>query len=134
MNFLKKYLTFHLSALFGYYCLGQFISDLINPRKIIKLMDILSGDPLTINAIYMVSFIFFIIFSAYFVLIFTSEVLIKLFIKKTIKKDLSINIQNKYYNIFFYIGLLLTVIFMTPGVIFSILFFLALISLYSNSL
>ena len=134
MNFLKKYLTFHICALLGYYCLWQFIADLLAHSKVIKPIGLLNGDNGTFAVVFTISLMFFILFFVCFILMFSLETLIRFWINKVSKKNFSTNIQNKYYDIFFYIGLLLTVIFMTPGVIFSILFFLALISLYSNSL
>ena len=127
MNFLKKYLTFHICALFGYYCLWQFIADLLAHSKVIKPIGLLNGDNGTFAVVFTISLMFFILFFVCFILMFSLETLIRFWINKVSKKNFSTNIQNKYYDIFFYIGLILIAIFILPGAFNFLAFAIAIL-------
>jgi len=62
-----------------------------------------------------------LIFWTFFPKVLAIEVVIHLLVKKIFKKDLSININNKYYNIFYYIGLILLFLEILPGSIIGLI-------------
>lgn len=115
MNFLKKYLTFHICALFGYMIpiIGLYTTkslEDLNTR--ISVFTYPNSKALGIFcdiAIY---------FWGLFILIFPTEFIIHKLSQKFFNKDLSLDIQNKYYNMFFAIGYYILVIILFPGTLF----------------
>ena len=132
MNFLKKYLTFHICALFGYATLimGLCCIDIFNNLNLERLKSIIwfltYPNPLNL----MIYILFATYFYSFFIPIFTGEIILHKIIKKVFKKDLSINIKNKYYNIFFFIGLIFLCLILFPGT--AIVSFYLLFSLIPN--
>ena len=109
MNFLKKYLTFHICSLLGYYFI--FKIPILGVAKFFFLLIPYFGGINDeafhfLNDTLIVSIFFTFIFFIFFILIFSIELLIHLLAKLIFKKDLSLNFNNRYYNIFFSIGLL----------------------------
>jgi len=117
MKFIKRYLTFHLCAILGYYV---FITILLSFNSIqdIKLFFklIFEGN----EGFYVVHFLFSTVIGIYISIIVTVEIFIHLLVKQIFKKDLSININNKFYNIFFYIGLILLFLEILPSLLLII--------------
>ena len=112
MKFIKRYLTFHLCAILGYCLLivGLYYSD---PFANFKLFLWISFTPNIVS--FMIYLMVALIFWTFFPKVLAIEIVIHLLVKKIFKKDLSININNKYYNIFYYIGLILLFLEMLPG-------------------
>ena len=112
MKFIKRYLTFHLCAILGYCLLivGLYYSD---PFANFKLFLWISFTPNIVS--FMIYLMVALIFWTFFPKVLAIEIVIHLLVKKIFKKNLSINIENKYYNIFFYIGLTLLFLEILPG-------------------
>ena len=105
MNFLKKYLTFHICAILG-------ISFILYTFCIISLnilshgLDILQvANESYINILDKVTALILFLFPPYFLFILMCENIIKFLSEFFFKKDLSIKIENKYYNTCFLIGI-----------------------------
>ena len=112
MKFIKRYLTFHLCAILGYCVL---IAGLYYLKPFANFDEFLlftfSINFISISIYMGIAYVFW----TFFPKIFAIEVVIHLLVKKIFKKNLSINIENKYYNIFFYIGLTLLFLEILPG-------------------
>jgi len=119
MHILKRYLFFHISAFLGYYF---FWGTMYAHRKSLLSLDfenLFSTSPHSAgSAIIFTSIFLFIFWGLALISLISLELLIHYLTKKIFQKDISINIKNKYYNMFFNIGIIFLILFFTPAIYF----------------
>ena len=124
MNFLKKYLTFHICAVFGFIFIMLIACSIHSPEDFKLFLSVTTTPNSWMYIIYTyISAVFWIFFLSFF----TLELIIHKLAKKFFNKDLSINIKNKLYNILFFVGLfILAITVILPGTLVGLLILLGI--------
>lgn len=131
MDYLKRFLSFNILSIIGYWVLGLCIYNFI-----CILHFIISKHPLPGMALVLGSLIVYmntVMGLIYFLSAFLCEFLISFILSKILKKQVGLNFKNKVYDLLFRFGIFCCVIPITIVISFALWIFLGFIIKYDDS-
>ena len=120
MDYLKRFVSFNILSIIGYWVLGFFIYNFI----IILHCGIHKLPGMTLVLGFLMVITYYIMFLIYFLPAFCCEFLILFILSKILKKQIGLNFKNKVYDIVFRLGICFCTI---PITIILALFILLLV-------
>ncbi len=103
MDYLKRFVSFNILSIIGYWVLGLCIYNFIIIVHFIISKLPFPGMALVLGALMVITY--YIIFLLYFLPVFLCEFLISFILSKIFRKQISLNFKNKVYDLLFRFGI-----------------------------